>query len=389
MSAPAAAPRESPTAVSSRAPLARPSSATIIRAIVAKDAVAFRRNRFLMLITILVLVAWGVLYQFLPTTVDETFPVGIVVEQGALPPGVDLSPETLESADGTGVKVAVYPDATSLEAAVTSGDDVSAGLVIPAGFAQDAADGLTPTVTIIVPAGLPPQFETLLSSAVAEIGYALSDTPAPVDLATSTTIVGTDRVGDQISLAEQMRPLMLIIVLMMEVFALATLVAGEIAERTAVAILATPASVGQLITAKTLFGTVTAFTQAVIVGILIGAFGTSPGLILVALLLGSVVVTGLGLLAGSFGRDFMDTLILGLLLMIPLMIPAMAALFPGAGPDWVKLMPTYGIVEVVVGASAGTLAWADAAAPLLILAAWGLGLAALGAVALRRRVARL
>ncbi|MDH3959029.1 MAG: ABC transporter permease, partial [Actinomycetota bacterium] len=115
----------------------------------------------------------------------------------------------------------------------------------------------------------------------------------------------------------------------------------------------------------------------------------SPGLILIALFLGAIVVTGLGLLAGSFGRDFMDTLILGILLMIPLMIPAMAALFPGAGPDWVKLMPTYGIVEVIVGASAGTLAWADAVGPLLMLAAWGLALGALGAVALRRRVARL
>ena len=161
MSAPAAAPRESPTAINSGTALARPSSATIIRAIVAKDAVAFRRNRFLMVITVLVLVAWGVLYQFLPTTVDETFPVGIVVEQDALPPGADLSPEALESADGTGVTVALYPDAPALEAAVTAGDEVSAGIVIPAGFAQDAANGLTPTVTLVVPAGLPPQFETL------------------------------------------------------------------------------------------------------------------------------------------------------------------------------------------------------------------------------------
>jgi ABC-type transport system involved in multi-copper enzyme maturation permease subunit len=176
---------------------------------------------------------------------------------------------------------------------------------------------------------------------------------------------------------------------MMEVFALATLVAGEISERTAVAILATPATAGQLIAAKMVFGTVLAFSEAVLVGILIGAFGTSPLMILVALLLGSIVVTGLGLLAGSFGRDFMDTLILGILVMIPLMIPAMAALFPGAGPDWVKLMPTYGIVEVVVGASAGTMTWADAAVPLLTLVGWGVALGALGAVTLSRRVARL
>lgn len=387
MSAPTTAPRES--TAPDRSGAGRPSAPHIIRAILAKDTVAFRRNRFLMLITFLVIVVWGVLYQFLPTSVDETFSVGLVVEQGALPPEVDLSPEALETADGTGIQVALYPDAASLEAAVDAGDAVQAGLVIPAGFAADVAAGSTPTVTVIVPAGLPPQFESMLRAAVGELGYALSDTPAPVDLATSTTIVGTDRVGDQLSLADQMRPLLLIVVLMMEIFALATLVAGEISERTAVAVLATPASASEFIAAKMIFGTVLAFSEAVLVGILIGAFGTSPALILVALLLGSVVVTGLGLVAGSFGRDFMDTLILGILLMIPLMIPAMAALFPGAGPDWVKVLPTYGVVDVVMGASAGTLSWADAAVPLLTLVGWGLVLGTLGAVTLNRRVARL
>jgi ABC-2 type transport system permease protein len=387
MSAPATAPNA--PAPPGALPAGSPGSVRVIRAILAKDALVFRRNRFLMLITFLVIVVWGVLYQFLPTTVDETFSVGVVVEQGALPPSIDFSPESLESADQTGVQVAVYPDAAALEAAVDEGADVQAGLVIPSGFGAELASGSTPTVTLVVPAGLPPQFEEMLRSAVAELGYALSGTPAPIDLATSTTIVGTDRVGDQLSLAEQMRPLLLIVVLMMEVFALSTLVAGEIAERTAVAVLATPAKARDLISAKMVFGTVMAFSEAVLVGILIQAFGTSPGLILVALFLGAIVVTGLGLLAGSFGRDFMDTLILGILFMIPLMIPAMAALFPGAGPDWVQLMPTYGVVDVVVGASAGSLTWADAAVPLLTLAAWGVILGALGAAVLNRRVARL
>ncbi len=388
MSAPVTAAGGSPSGTAPSAAGA-PSGAGIVRAIVAKDALAFRRNRFLMLITFLVIVVWGVIYQFLPTTVDETFSVGVVVEQGALPTTVDLAPQTLETADGTGVTVTVFPDATALESAVGDGDVVTAGLVIPSGFAADVAAGARPTVTLVVPAGLPPQYLTLLESAASELGYLIADVPAPVDLTTSTTIVGTDRVGDQLSLAEQMRPLLLIVVLMMEVFALATLVAGEIAERTAVAVLATPASASHLITAKMLFGTTLAFSEAVLVGVLIGAFGTSPAMILAALLLGAVVVTGLGLIAGSFGRDFMDTLILGLLLMIPLMIPAMAALFPGSGPDWVQLLPTYGVVDVVVGASAGSLTWADAAVPLLTLAGWGLVLGVLGAWTLNRRVARL
>lgn len=387
MSAPATSPPGTPqSAGPSRS---QQGAIGVIRTILAKDALLFRRNRFLMLITFLVLVVWAGIYQFLPSSVDETFRVGLVIGREALPPGVEVSPEALASADDTGVQVVLYPDQAALEAAVADGDEVSAGLVVPDGFAADVATGNSPTVTLVVPAGLPPQFETLLRAATSELGHALAGSSLPVDLATSTSIVGTDRVGDQLSLAEQMRPLLIVVVLLMEVFALATLVAGEIVERTAVAVLATPASAGHLITAKMIFGTTMAFSEAVILGVLIGAFGTSPALILVALLLGAFVVTGLGLLAGSFGRDFTDTLILGMMVMIPLMVPAIAALFPGLGPEWVRLVPTYGLVEVVVGASKGTLTWSEAMGPLLMLAGWGIVLGAAGAATLNRRVARL
>ena len=367
----------------------RPSAAAIIRAIIAKDSLAFRRNRFLMLITFLVLIAWALIYQFLPKTVDETFSVGIVVEQGALPPGIALDPAALSAQDEIGVAVRLYGDIGSLEQAVDAGDDVAAGLRIPAGFAAAVAAGAPTSITVVLPAGLPEQYRTLLESSAAEIGYLISGSEAPIDLATDTTIVGTDRIGAQISLAEQMRPLLLIVVLLVEVFALATLVAGEIAERTATAVLATPASAAHLITAKMIFGTLLAFGEAVFLGLLIGAFANSGAMILIALFLGAVVVTGLGLLAGSFGRDFMDTLIMGMLVMFPLMVPAIAALFPGSAPTWVTVLPTYGLVEVVVGASAGTLNWSAAAVPLLTLAGWGVVLGLVGVFALNRRVARL
>jgi ABC-2 type transport system permease protein len=374
----------------------RPSGPTIVRSIMAKDAVAFSRNRFIMFITVLVLVVWAVIYQFLPTTVDETFAIGVVVEEGSLDPalleGLELDalgePEQVEDGGTTGVAVTVYPTRTDLEQAVDTGDDVTAGLVIPSGFTADLETGAA-EVILVVPAGLPPQYESLLESAAQEIGFALTGQAPPVDLATQTQIVGTDRVGDQISLAEQMRPLLLVVVLLMEVFALSTLVAGEIQERTATALLATPANTGHLITAKGLFGTALAFSEVVLLGLLIGAFATSAPLVLTALLLGAFMVTGLGLLAGAFGRDFMDTLIMGMLIMIPLIVPAMAALFPGEPALWVKILPTYGLVETVIEASAGGLTWGDAAGALAAMAAWGVGLLALGAWTLNRRVARL
>lgn len=371
---------------------ARPSGTEIVGAIMAKDAVAFTRNKFVLFITIAVLAAWAVIYQFLPTTVDETVSIGVVVEEGSLDPGLLAGLELDGGTDATdsdaGVAISVYPNRSDLEQAVDVGDDIAAGLVIPSGFTTGLAAG-SAEVLLVVPAGLPQATTLLLESAAQEIGFALTGQPPPVDLATQTQIVGTDRVGDQISLAEQMRPLLLVILLMMEVFALSALVAGEVQERTAPALLVTPAHAGHLLTAKGLFGTILAFGQVVLLGLLIGAFATNAPLVLTALLLGAFMVTGLGLLIGAFGRDFMDTLILGMLVMIPLLVPAMAALFPGEPALWVQLLPTFGLVETMINGSAGALSWGDAAGSLIAMAVWGLGLLALGAWTLNRRVARL
>ena len=173
----------------------QPSGRAIVATIMAKDAVAFSRNRFIMFITVLVLVVWAVVYQFLPTTVDETFPIGVVVEEGSLDPellqGLQLDalggPQQQSDGATTGVAVTVYPSRTELEQAVDTGDDITAGLVIPSGFTEDLQIGAA-EVILVVPAGLQPQYESLLESAAQEIGYALTGQAPPVDLTTLYTM---------------------------------------------------------------------------------------------------------------------------------------------------------------------------------------------------------
>jgi hypothetical protein len=95
------------------------------------------------------------------------------------------------------------------------------------------------------------------------------------------------------------------------------------------------------------------------------------------------------MIAGSYGRDFMGTLLVSMLFMIPLMIPAFAALFPGSVPGWVKILPTYGLVEAMIRVTADGYAMTQILPVLLLLAAWGLAAFAAGALILRRRVAML
>jgi len=101
------------------------------------------------------------------------------------------------------------------------------------------------------------------------------------------------------------------------------------------------------------------------------------------------LVTGIGLLAGASGRDFMGVMFLSLALMIPLMIPAFGALFPGSAATWIRVLPTYGLVQAIVGVTTRGESWADLTPALGLLAVWGVALFALGSVVLRRRVATL
>ncbi|MEN8235806.1 MAG: ABC transporter permease [Actinomycetota bacterium] len=357
---------------------------SVIGAIVGKDLREFSRNRFFVFITLLVLIVYVAVFWFLPDTINETVKIG--VSNSVLSTDVGGMTES-----GTaGFALEIYSSEEELRAAVEEGrDDIVAGIAFPVDFLESAAAGEVPTVRLLVPAGLPPEIQLLMEGAVGEIGFGLAGMPPPVDPVTEAVVLGTDRAGDQISLQQQMRPLILMLVLLVETFALSSLVATEVQQRTAVAVLSTPVRIVEFLAAKGIFGVGLALLEVGLLGLLIGAFAVNGPMVLVVLLFGAVLVTGFGMIAGSYGRDFMGTLLVSMLFMIPLMIPAFGALFPGSAPAWVKIIPTYGLVEAVIRVTVDGDGWAEIAPVLLLLAAWGFVAFAAGALVLRRRVATL
>jgi ABC-2 type transport system permease protein len=355
-----------------------------IAAIIRKDLREFSRNRFFVFMTLLVLVAYVAVFWFLPDSVDETVRIG--VSNTILSTDVGGVTES-----GTaGFALEIYSSEEELASAVEEGrDGIVAGIAFPADFLESAASGEAPTVRLLVPAGLPPEIGLLLEGAVSELAFGIAGIPPPVDPITEAIVLGVDRAGSQISLQQQMRPLILILVLMVETFALSSLIAIEVQQRTAVAVLATPVRIVDFLAAKGIFGVGLAFSEVVLLGLLIGAFAANAPAVLVILLLGAVLVTGFGMIAGSYGRDFMGTLLVSMLFMIPLMIPAFGALFPGSSPTWVKVLPTYGLVQAIIRVTADGDSWAQIAPSLLMLAAWGVAAFVAGAFILRRRVAML
>ena len=178
--------------------------------------------------------------------------------------------------------------------------------------------------------------------------------------------------------------------LIIETFALSSLVATEIQARTVTAVLVSPTRVSDFLAAKGILGTGMAFAQAVLLLLIIGSFANQPFILLAArVLLGAVLVTGFGLIAGSAGKDFIETLFYGMAFMIPLMIPAIAVLFPGSAAVWVKILPSYGLVQAVVQSSAYNAGWPDVLPHLGTALGWCVVAFAAGLVILKRRVETL
>lgn len=351
-----------------------------IMAILRKDLVAFSRDRFYVLITVLGLVSFVAMYWFLPNRVDETIRLGIYQT------GLDEMFEPIASVDSAGLALTEFDSAEALLSAVEDGTDgIVAGIAFADGLDSDAIG----IVELLVPADVPPEYLPLMEGIASQIGYFVAGDAPPIDIATQTVVLGTDRAGVQVSMQEQMRPLLAFFILMMETFALASLVSIEVQTRTVTAVLVTPVRTRDFIVAKGVLGTLLALAEVLILMVLIRGFVGNIPLLLLALVLGSVLVTGVGLLAGASGKDFLGVLFLSLALMIPLMIPAFGALFPGTAATWIKLLPTYGLVEAIVGITTRGETWGDLAPVLFGLAAWGVALFALGTGILRRKVATL
>jgi ABC-2 type transport system permease protein len=368
----------------------------VIGAIIRKDLLEFTRDRLYVMLSLLGLVMFIVVFWVLPSTVDETLELGVCA------PGMETVLETLEQEQAEGLRFVWFGTPEELRAAVegegSAGDGsagqggrkVPMGVVFPGDFLTATAEGRSTVVTLVVDGSVPAETRAALSGLVREIAFSVAGRDLPVTQPAQETIVlGEDRAGDQTPLRERMRPLLVFFVLLVESFALASLVGSEIQQRTVTAMLVTPARTGDILAAKGITGTVLAFGQGVVLLVAIRAFGPNPAALLVAVLLGSVLAAGVGMIAGSAGRDFMTTLFIGMIFMVALAIPAFALMFPGSASTWVKVIPSYGVVQAIYEATSLTGGWRDMAPHLLMALAWCVVVFGLGLIVLKRRVEAL
>ncbi|HSL96365.1 MAG TPA: ABC transporter permease [Thermoleophilia bacterium] len=388
------------------------SHTALVAAIVRKDLREFSRDRLWLILTIVGLVMFIAVFWMLPGTVDETIRVGVTppdlaetllglsAGEGEVAPAQDdaegQGPQEGQATQG--LEVVRFDSEEDLRAVVAGeahGPDVAVGLAFPGYFAGMTERGEPVTVTVYVESGVPAEVRQAMESAVREIVYFAAGAAEGVDpmdvlpVRQETVVLGEDRAGEQVSMRERMRPLLAFFVLMMESLALAGLIAVEIQRRTVTALLVTPASLTDVLAAKSVLGTTLAFSEAVLMLALTRSFGAGWSVLLAAALLGAVIVTGMALISGAAGKDFMGTLFLSMVLLVPLAIPAVTVLFPGSTATWVKALPTYGVMEAFVRVTSYGESWAELWGPLALAALWCVAVFGAGLLVLRRKVRTL
>jgi len=355
----------------------------IILAVLRKDLYLMFREFIFVFMTVLSLVFFVGMYWLLPKKVDETISVGV---SGA---GLEAACSAFAGAEEEGRGVVRYAGPDELEAAVAA-REVEIGLSFPDNFIADVRAGRQPAVRLLARPNVPPEITHAMSSLVREVSYLLAGYALPVsEPAEELVVLGVDRAGEQLSMRERLKPMYAFLLLIVEAIALGTLIASEIQHRTVTAVLATPARLSDILAAKGMIGTMLAFSESAIVLLLIRGFGPAPGIVLVAIFLGAILVTGVAMISGSAGKDLVSTMLLGMIFLVPLCIPAFAVLFPGDAAPWIRALPSYGLVQAIVGTNFYGYGWSEAGPYLATLAAWCVVFAAAGILVLGRRVKTL
>ncbi|MEF3275092.1 MAG: ABC transporter permease [Chloroflexus sp.] len=351
-------------------------SVAAIWALIQKDARLYAANRLFALVTVLGLVAYIVIYFLLPATVDETLHLGVVTPT--------LPSALAEALTDDAVQVTYFDTADQLRAAVAAGD-VTVGFAFPPDLYDQIRQGQQPTVELLLAPEVTPDLVTVYEAVGRELSFALIGQALPVTI--SEVVLGTDLAGAQIAPRQRMLPLFAVLVLMVECLGLASLIAAEVEQGTIRALLVTPLTMRGLFVAKSLFGSLFAFGQAVVLMAITGGLAHAALLNLTALLLGSVLMTGVAFLIAALGRDLMSVMGWGMLALLILALPSFNILVPGLAAEWVQLIPTHYLVDTIYRSLNFGAGWSEVGVNLAPLAGSALLLLALGMVILQRRFA--
>lgn len=345
----------------------------IIGALISKDFSLFFRNRFFALVTVLGIVAYISIYFVMPSSVDESLKIGLYAP---------VMPPVFEQLQEEGLEIEVVESDDALREAVAEGQYM-AGVALPADIMEKLMLGQKPVITMYFASDTPEEIKDAVRVVIRELAYLQVGQPLAIEI--SEEILGPDMIGMQIPTRDRLRPLFAVFIIMIETLGLATLISEEVEQGTIQALLVTPMTVRDLFAAKGTIGLGLAFGQAVLFMAIVGGMSSQPLIIMAALLLGAVLVTGTAFLIASLAKDMMSVMAWSIPVLIILIIPSIGILLPGTLTGWVEVIPSYYLVDTVHQAANFGAGWGDIWRNLLVLLGFNLVIFWIGITALRRK----
>ncbi len=347
----------------------------IVKALVSKDFSLYFRNRFFAVITVIGIIFYLVIYFWImPKSIDESLDIGLYA-----PMPIPI----FSKMEGEGLEIEVVESEKVLREAVIDGKYI-AGISLSGDVMEKLMIGQKPSISVYFASDVPKELKNAVEMLIREATFQLAGQPMTVEI--KGEILGQNMMGMQIPPRDRIRPLLAVMLLIFETYGLANLIAEEVERNTIQALLVTPVTVKGFFISKGITGVILAFTQAALFMAIVGGMNHEPLIIIITLLLGAVMVTGIGFIIASLSRDFMSVLAWGMVALIPLFIPSLGVMFPGAVTGWINFIPSYYVVDTVHRTANFGASWSDIWPNLLIIISCDLVLGWIGVMVLRRRI---
>ncbi len=296
----------------------------------------FKNKLFIAFSVVLLFVFIG-LYIVLPNEIGHEEPVIAIYTE------VDAK-EFFDAWDN-GIKAMSYVKLDSsdeLLSEIEQGNYV-AGFIITEQIWRDISEGKQGHVELFFAPGLAEEyvtsFEFLVEIAFSEMTYRKEGDL--LNITTEEIFIGKDIMGSEVPLKKMMIPLMICVLFIMEIFALGISLVEEIESRSLKAVLIAPVSMYELLVAKGITGISVSLIQSFIFLLATGSLTTQALAIIMIILLGAVLTTGVSALLAAFSTDMMSLVTKGIFAMLILMIPLLGIIIPGFFSSWVSIIPTY------------------------------------------------
>mgnify|MGYP000073694183 CR=1 FL=1 len=350
----------------------------MIATLIAKDLKLYARNRLYSFLTVFALLAYIGIYFLVPASTNEELSIGLALEVPQEHPLVQYVVRFMEPQ--------LFTSREALLASVEEGE-VTAGLVITREVLARLQQGQAVNLPLYVTPGTPSYLQEALADVVA---VAINDLVSPGGgrmrlIEETEEVLGPDLMGASLSMRQRLLPMLVMFVLLIEAFGMATLINQEVVTDTVRALLVTPLRTSQFIAGKALLSVGLAITQVLILLVATGQIVTAPLQLLVLILLGGLFMTGVAFLIAAIARDYMGVFTWGLVFVLPMMLPGLTVAFPGMASAWMEWIPSFFLVDGLHRALNFQVSWGELSGNLVSLLGISLLLLALGGTLLRRR----